>query len=87
VTGASYVVRSLAAEGIDHVFMVPGGMNDPFMPAMHEEIPEPVQSVLIDAVGAGGVVELVALCGLYGLIGYMTTAFAIAPEPGLPALP
>jgi alkylhydroperoxidase family enzyme len=52
-----------------------------------QEIPESVQRVLIDAVGAGGVVELVALCGLYGLIGYMTTAFAIAPEPGLPALP
>jgi acetolactate synthase-1/2/3 large subunit len=34
VNGASYVVRSLAAEGVDHVFMVPGGMNDPFMPAM-----------------------------------------------------
>jgi acetolactate synthase I/II/III large subunit len=36
VNGASYVVRSLAAEGVDHVFMVPGGMNDPFMPAMAE---------------------------------------------------
>ncbi len=36
MNGASYVVRSLAAEGIDHVFMVPGGMNDPFMPAMTE---------------------------------------------------
>jgi acetolactate synthase-1/2/3 large subunit len=36
VNGASYVVRSLAAEGVDHVFMVPGGMNDPFMPAMTE---------------------------------------------------
>ena len=34
MNGASYVVRSLAAEGVDHVFMVPGGMNDPFMPAM-----------------------------------------------------
>jgi acetolactate synthase I/II/III large subunit len=34
VNGASYVVRALAAEGVDHVFMVPGGMNDPFMPAM-----------------------------------------------------
>jgi acetolactate synthase-1/2/3 large subunit len=36
VNGASYVVRSLATEGVDHVFMVPGGMNDPFMPAMTE---------------------------------------------------
>jgi acetolactate synthase-1/2/3 large subunit len=38
VNGASYVVRSLAAEGVDHVFMVPGGMNDPFMPAMAETV-------------------------------------------------
>ena len=36
MNGASYVVRALAAEGVDHVFMVPGGMNDPFMPAMTE---------------------------------------------------
>ena len=36
MNGASYVVQSLAAEGVDHLFMVPGGMNDPFMPAMTE---------------------------------------------------
>ena len=36
MNGASFIVRSLAAEGIGHVFMVPGGMNDPFMPAMTE---------------------------------------------------
>jgi acetolactate synthase I/II/III large subunit len=34
VNGATYIVQSLAAEGLDHLFMVPGGMNDPFMPAM-----------------------------------------------------
>lgn len=33
----------------------------------------------------GGVVEVVALCGLYSLMGYMTTAFDIPIEPGLPA--
>jgi acetolactate synthase-1/2/3 large subunit len=38
VNGASYVVRSLATEAVDHVFMVPGGMNDPFMPAMTETV-------------------------------------------------
>ncbi len=32
--GATCVVRSLAAEGVDHLFMVPGGLNDPFMPPM-----------------------------------------------------
>jgi 4-carboxymuconolactone decarboxylase len=52
-----------------------------------DEIPEPVQRVLTEAVGAAGVVELVALCGLYALMGYMTTSFAITPEPGLPVLP
>ena len=36
MNGASFLVRSLATEGIDHLFMVPGGMNDPFMPAMTE---------------------------------------------------
>jgi 4-carboxymuconolactone decarboxylase len=52
-----------------------------------EEIPETVQRVLTDALGVAGVVELVVLCGLYGMLGYMTTAFTIPPEPGLPTLP
>jgi 4-carboxymuconolactone decarboxylase len=51
------------------------------------EIPEDIQRTLTDGVGNAGVVELVALCGLYGLMGYMTTAFAVGPEPGLPTLP
>ncbi len=51
------------------------------------EIPDAVQRVLTEAVGAAGVVELVALCGLYALMGYATTAFSIPPEPGLPSLP
>ena len=51
-----------------------------------EEVPAAVQRSLTEAVGDAGVVELVALCGLYGLIGYMTTAFAIEVEPGLPKL-
>jgi 4-carboxymuconolactone decarboxylase len=50
----------------------------------HEEIPDSVQHVLADAIGVSGIVELVALCGLYALMGYMTTAFGIPPEPGLP---
>ncbi|MFI6575690.1 thiamine pyrophosphate-binding protein [Nocardiopsis sp. NPDC050513] len=32
--GAACIVSSLAAEGVDHLFMVPGGLNDPFMPPM-----------------------------------------------------
>ena len=53
----------------------------------HDEIPDAVQRVLTEAVGVAGVVELVALCGLYALMGYATSAFAIPPEPGLPSLP
>lgn len=34
MNGAEYLVRALLAEGVDHVFMVPGGMNDPFMTPM-----------------------------------------------------
>ena len=34
MNGATYIVQSLMDEGVDHLFMVPGGMNDPFMPAM-----------------------------------------------------
>ncbi len=52
-----------------------------------KEISDGVQRVLADSVGYAGVVELVALCGLYALMGYMTTAFAIEVEAGLPALP
>ncbi|MFI6575691.1 carboxymuconolactone decarboxylase family protein [Nocardiopsis sp. NPDC050513] len=51
------------------------------------EIPDDVQSVLVEAVGVAGVVELVALCGLYALMGYMCTAFGIGIEPGLPSPP
>ena len=52
-----------------------------------EEIPDDVQSVIVDAWGTEGVVELVALCGLYGLIGSMVEAFGIEVEPGFPAAP
>jgi alkylhydroperoxidase family enzyme len=48
-----------------------------------EEIAAPIQQVLVDALGDAGVVELVVLCGLYALMGYMTTAFAIEVEAGL----
>jgi 4-carboxymuconolactone decarboxylase len=48
-----------------------------------EEIAEAIQQVLADAVGYAGLVELAALCGLYALIGYMTTAFAIPVEADL----
>jgi 4-carboxymuconolactone decarboxylase len=51
------------------------------------EIAADTQRILTREFGDAGVVELVALCGLYALMGYMTTAFAIEPEPDLPQPP
>ncbi len=51
------------------------------------EISAETQSVLVESFGAAGAVELVALCGLYALMGYMVDAFAIEIEPGLPEPP
>jgi 4-carboxymuconolactone decarboxylase len=50
-------------------------------------IPAEVQHRVVAAHGNRGVVEVVALCGLYGLMGNMVTAFDIPVEPGLPAPP
>lgn len=36
MNGAEFIVSNLAAEGVDHFFMVPGKLNDPFAPAMTE---------------------------------------------------
>lgn len=32
--GADFILDGLAREGIDHIFMVPGGLIDPFLPAL-----------------------------------------------------
>lgn len=45
-------------------------------------IPADVQATLTDAFGAAGVVELVALVGLYRLVGGFVTSFDVAVEPG-----
>ncbi len=63
-------VQQAAVEAVDHVVAA-------------EAIPAEVQRQLAEAVGNAGVVELVALCGLYALMGYMTTAFEIDVEPWL----
>ncbi|MCH0572135.1 carboxymuconolactone decarboxylase family protein [Streptomyces sp. MUM 136J] len=55
--------------------------------AADNEIPAELQDALVEVVGYAGVVEIVALCGLYGLMGYMATAFDISVEPGLPTPP
>jgi alkylhydroperoxidase family enzyme len=50
-------------------------------------IPADVQRRIVDAHGTAGVVEVVALCGLYAIMGYMVSAFDIALEQGLPEAP
>ncbi len=32
--GADFILDCLAREGIDHLFMIPGGLIDPFLPAL-----------------------------------------------------
>ncbi|HEX9881347.1 MAG TPA: thiamine pyrophosphate-binding protein [Hyphomicrobium sp.] len=32
--GTDFILRTFVADGIDHVFMVPGGLIDPFLPAL-----------------------------------------------------
>lgn len=32
--GTDFILNALASEGIDHLFMVPGGLIDPFLPAL-----------------------------------------------------
>jgi alkylhydroperoxidase family enzyme len=52
--------------------------------AAKRSIAADVQRRIVDAYGTAGVVEVVALCGLYAMMGYMVTAFDIAIEEGLP---
>jgi alkylhydroperoxidase family enzyme len=55
--------------------------------AARRSIPAEVQERVVAAFGLAGVVELVALCGLYALMGYAVTAFDVAVEEGLPRPP
>ena len=32
--GTDFILRALASEGLTHLFMVPGGLVDPFLPAL-----------------------------------------------------
>ena len=52
-----------------------------------QSIPDDVQQRIVDAHGVSGVVEVVALCGLYALMSYMVFAFDIPVEDGLPEPP
>jgi 4-carboxymuconolactone decarboxylase len=55
--------------------------------AAGRSIPAEVQERVVAAFGLPGVVELVALCGLYALMGYTVTAFDVEVEQGLPPPP
>jgi 4-carboxymuconolactone decarboxylase len=50
-------------------------------------IPADVQQRVVAAHGHAGVVEVVALCGLYAIMSYMVAAFDIPLEEGLPQPP
>ncbi len=52
-----------------------------------QSIPDDVQQRIVDAHGVGGVVEVVAVCGLYAIMSYMVFAFDIDVEEGLPTPP
>ncbi len=49
--GTDYVLRSVAANGVDHLFLVPGGLVDPFMPAL-ARVPELTPVVAAHEAGA-----------------------------------
>lgn len=50
-------------------------------------IPQDVHQRIIGAYGVAGVIEIVAICGLYAMMCYMVSAFDIPIEEGLPAAP
>jgi len=50
-------------------------------------IPADVQARVVKAHGNAGAVEIVALCGLYTIMGYTVRAFDIPLEEGLPEAP
>lgn len=52
-----------------------------------KSIPSDVQQQVVGTHGNAGVVEVVAICGLYALMGYTCTAFDIPIEDGFPAPP
>jgi acetolactate synthase I/II/III large subunit len=92
--GTDYLLKALADEGLDHLFMVPGGLVDPFLPALAR------QKRLTPVVAAheGGAVYMAdgyarasggfgAALGIGGPgAGNMATAVAAAKTDGSPLL-
>jgi 4-carboxymuconolactone decarboxylase len=74
---------------------IPGDLPDASQAALeaadavvaNRSIPADVQRRFVDVHGNAAIVELVALCGLYAIMGYMVTAFDIDVEEGLPKPP
>jgi 4-carboxymuconolactone decarboxylase len=52
-----------------------------------QSIPADVQKRFVDVHGLAGLVEIIVLCGLYSIMGYMTRAVDIQIEDGLPQPP
>src|SRR5262245_22338113 len=90
--GTDYILHALAEEGLTHLFMVPGGLVDPFLPALAR------QDRLMPVVAAheGGAVYMAdgyarargsfgAALGIGGR-GNMATATAAAKTDGSPLL-
>jgi len=83
------VIESMAADGVPAD--LPGDVRDVLeavdLVVTKQSIPAPLHERIVAAHGNDGIVEVVALCGLYGLMGYVVTAFDIPVEPGFPAAP
>jgi len=94
--------RPAGPEGLDPATVAavagdepPDGLRDDLAAALvavdavvaHRSIPADVQERIVAAHGLAGAVEIVALCGLYALMGYSVSAFDIPIEDGLPQPP
>src|SRR5215831_4460829 len=94
ILGTDYILDALAAEGLGHLFMVPGGLVDPFLPALARQ--KKIQPVV--AAHEGGAVYMAdgyaRASGRFGAalgIGgpgccNMATAVAAAKTDGSPVL-
>ena len=82
-------VAAVAGDGL------PDGLRDDQAAALaavdavvaHRSIPAGVQERIVAAHGLAGAVEIVALCGLYAVMGYTVSPFDIPLEDGLPQPP
>lgn len=92
--GTDFILDALSVEGIDHLFMVPGGLVDPFLPALARH-PELTPIVAAQEGGAAYMADGYARAsGRFGValgiggpgLGNMTTALAAAKTDFSPVL-